>query len=129
MYVPVSPRSDTGHAGPRRHMYIPKKHTKTHRYIHVYRMKIHVLHVYIHVRLWGEGYLLFYLLKAYNPVYRTGSSHQGFSLHQIIHKLNTLQHKTCTTTDSFCSSIGHRPGGPKRFIPAKLVRYPTDYIH
>ena len=31
-----------------------------------------------------------YLLKAYSPVNRSGSP-QGFSLNQILHKLNTMQ--------------------------------------
>ena len=36
------------------------------------------------------NYYYYYLLKAYSPVNRTGSP-QGFSLNQILQKLNTVQ--------------------------------------
>ena len=44
--------------------------------------------------LW-QTELLIYLLKAYNPVNRTGSP-QGFSQVQISHKLNTIQNMHIT---------------------------------
>ena len=39
-----------------------------------------------------EDYLFMYLLKAYSPVNRIGSP-KGFSLDQLLHKLNTIQNE------------------------------------